>query len=145
MKLVLVETMDQVLERALRRRSRQAPPEPIVDGRRRLGRGAERPQARSAGGFPAAEQPPAVVAPPEPATESTAGPGGPGRPVPRQERAMEYRDYYATLGVPRTRHQADIKKAFRKLARKHHPDVNKGDAGGRGALQGGQRGQRGPV
>lgn len=41
---------------------------------------------------------------------------------------MEYRDYYATLGVPRTASQADIKKAFRKLAREHHPDVNKGNA-----------------
>ncbi|MBA3780011.1 MAG: J domain-containing protein [Chloroflexi bacterium] len=40
---------------------------------------------------------------------------------------MEYRDYYASLGVPRTASQADIKKAFRKLAREHHPDVNKGD------------------
>jgi curved DNA-binding protein len=40
---------------------------------------------------------------------------------------MEYRDYYATLGVPRTATQADIKKAFRKLARKHHPDANKDD------------------
>ena len=41
---------------------------------------------------------------------------------------MEYRDYYATLGVPRTASAAEIKKAFRKLARQHHPDVNKGDS-----------------
>jgi curved DNA-binding protein len=41
---------------------------------------------------------------------------------------MEYRDYYKILGVPKTASQADIKKAFRKLAREHHPDVNTGDA-----------------
>lgn len=40
---------------------------------------------------------------------------------------MEYRDYYGTLGVARDASQADLKKAFRKLARKHHPDVNTGD------------------
>ena len=41
---------------------------------------------------------------------------------------MEYRDYYATLGVDKSATKADIKKAYRRLARKHHPDVNTGDA-----------------
>jgi curved DNA-binding protein len=40
---------------------------------------------------------------------------------------MEYRDYYAVLGVPKTASQAEIKKAFRKLARQHHPDAKPGD------------------
>jgi DnaJ-class molecular chaperone len=40
---------------------------------------------------------------------------------------MEYQDYYQTLGVPRGASQADIKKAFRKLAREHHPDKKPGD------------------
>ena len=40
---------------------------------------------------------------------------------------MEFKDYYATLGVPKTASDKEIKQAFRKLARKHHPDVNAGD------------------
>ena len=38
---------------------------------------------------------------------------------------MEYQDYYAVLGVPRTADEKQIKSAYRKLARKYHPDVNK--------------------
>ncbi len=37
------------------------------------------------------------------------------------------RDYYEVLGVPRTANQKEISAAFRKLARKHHPDLNAGD------------------
>ena len=41
---------------------------------------------------------------------------------------MEYKDYYATLGVKKDAPQDDIQKAYRKLARKFHPDVNKDPA-----------------
>jgi curved DNA-binding protein len=40
---------------------------------------------------------------------------------------MEFRDYYKTLGVAKTASAKEIKQAFRRLARKHHPDVNPGD------------------
>ena len=42
-------------------------------------------------------------------------------------RGLEYKDYYGVLGVPRTASSADVKKAFRKLAREHHPDAKPGD------------------
>jgi len=42
---------------------------------------------------------------------------------------MDFKDYYTTLGIAKTASEKEIKQAFRKLARKFHPDVNPGDKG----------------
>ena len=50
---------------------------------------------------------------------------GAGRAPPLRESGLDFKDYYAALGVAKDATADDIKKSFRKLARKYHPDVSK--------------------
>ena len=51
------------------------------------------------------------------------------------DRQTMSRDFYSILGVPRGADEAEIKKAYRKLARKYHPDVNPGDQAAKDRFQ----------
>src|SRR6186997_1281710 len=48
---------------------------------------------------------------------------------------MDFKDYYSTLGVAKTATAKELKQAYRKLARKHHPDVNPGDKNAEGRFK----------
>jgi DnaJ-class molecular chaperone len=48
---------------------------------------------------------------------------------------MAGKDYYKILGISRTASEKDVKAAFRKLARQHHPDVNPGNKSSEGKFK----------
>src|SRR3954464_4929612 len=49
----------------------------------------------------------------------------PGLRADRRAMAVAFRDYYDALGVPRDASEEDIRRAYRRLARQYHPDINK--------------------
>ena len=53
----------------------------------------------------------------------------------KQPITMEFIDYYSILGIPKTATENEIKSAYRKLARKHHPDLNPNDATAKSKFQ----------
>ena len=77
--------------------------------------------ADAAGGAPARREP-------APAGARDGSAGGAARARSTEARtSVDFKDYYTTLGVSKTASDKEIKQAFRKLARKYHPDVNPGD------------------
>ena len=56
--------------------------------------------------------------------------------------SVEYKDYYKILGVGREASKDEIAKAFKKLARKYHPDLNPGNKESEEKFKGNKRGVR---